>query len=119
MRSSQPRKQRKALASAPDHVVSRRMTAPLSPELAKKYSRRNLPVRKGDQVKVVRGDYKGMEGKLKEARRREMTVFLENVSVKKVDGTSKEVPIHVGNVVITSLDLTDNRRRRLLEERGG
>ncbi|MFQ5911068.1 MAG: 50S ribosomal protein L24 [Thermoplasmata archaeon] len=119
MRSSQPRKQRKSLVSAPGHALSRYMSAPLSPDLAKKYGRRNLSVRKGDQVKVVRGDYKGMEGKVKEARRRQMTVLLENVSIKKVDGTSKEVPIHVSNVTITSLDLSDERRRRLLEEGGG
>ena len=119
MKSSQPRKQRKSLASVSHHKLSRHMAAPLSPDLAKKHARRSLPVRKGDQVKVVRGDYKGMEGKIKETRRRQMTVLLENVSIKKVDGTSKEVPTHVSNVMITSLDLSDKRRKSLLEERRG
>jgi len=119
MKSSQPRKQRGSVASAQGFVLTRYMSAPLSPDLAKKYGRKNLPVRKGDQVKVVRGDYKGMEGKVKEAMRRQMTVLLDNVSIKKADGTSKEVPICVSNVTITSLDLSDNRRKRLLEEVGG
>ncbi|MEM4738276.1 MAG: 50S ribosomal protein L24, partial [Acidilobaceae archaeon] len=60
--SSQPRKQRLALFTAPLHTRQKLMSAPLSPELREKYGVKNLPVRKGDKVRIMRGDFKGHEG---------------------------------------------------------
>ena len=37
------------------------MSAPLSKELRTKYGVRSMPVRKDDEVQVVRGHYKGQQ----------------------------------------------------------
>jgi large subunit ribosomal protein L26e len=53
--SSSRRKQRKAHFAAPSHIKYRLMSAHLSKDLRKKYNVRALPVRKDDEVAVVRG----------------------------------------------------------------
>ncbi|MBC7119559.1 MAG: 50S ribosomal protein L24, partial [Methanobacteriaceae archaeon] len=63
-RSKQPRKQRKFLHNAPLHIRHKIMSANLSKELREEYNRRSLPVRKGDKVEIMRGDFKGHQGKI-------------------------------------------------------
>ena len=63
-KSKQPRKQRKALYNAPLHLRNRLMSAMLSKELKEKYNKNSLPVRKGDVVKILRGNFKGIEGEV-------------------------------------------------------
>ncbi|CAI9288019.1 unnamed protein product [Lactuca saligna] len=46
------------------------MSAPLSTELRTKHNVRSVPVRKDDEVQVVRGTYKGREGKVVQVYRR-------------------------------------------------
>ena len=53
--TSSRRKARKAHFSAPSHIRHRIMSASLSKDLRKKHGVRSLPVRKDDEVVVVRG----------------------------------------------------------------
>ena len=53
--TSSRRKSRKAHFAAPSHIRYRLMSAHLSKDLRKKYSVRAMPVRKDDEVTVVRG----------------------------------------------------------------
>ena len=62
--STQPRKQRKYRAKAPLHVIKRFLSANLSKDLRKKYGKRNLTLRKGDTVKVMRGKFRKKQGKI-------------------------------------------------------
>ena len=62
--SIQPRKQRKALYTAPLHIRRKIMSANLSKDLRADIGKRSLPIRVGDKVQVVRGDFKGHEGKV-------------------------------------------------------
>jgi len=62
--TSSRRKSRKAHFGAPSHIKYRLMSAHLSKDLRKKYSVRALPVRKDDEVTVVRGPHKGSKGKV-------------------------------------------------------
>merc|ERR1712243_299438 len=57
--TSSRRKNRKRHFTAPSHIRRKLMTAPLSKELRTKYNIRNIPIRKDDEVRVVRGHYKG------------------------------------------------------------
>merc|ERR1712036_65518 len=57
--SSASRKSRKALFSAPSHMRRKIMSASLSKELRAKYNVRSMPIHKDDEVKIVRGHYKG------------------------------------------------------------
>ena len=63
-KSKKPRKQRKFLKLAPLHIRRKMIAAHLSKELREKYKRRSIPVRKGDEVKIMRGEFKGMIGKI-------------------------------------------------------
>ena len=62
--AKKPSKQRKMIYEAPAHRVRKFLTAPLSEELRKSQERRSYPVRKGDTVKILRGDFAGIEGKI-------------------------------------------------------
>lgn len=53
--SSSRRKQRKAQLGAPSHLKYKLMSAHLSKDLRKKHSVRALPIRRDDEVTVVRG----------------------------------------------------------------
>ena len=116
--SKHPRKQRKKLFNAPIHIRRKMMAATLSEELREQYGRRSLPVRKGDVVKIMRGNYKGYVGKVVEVDYKKMRIAVEGVTIKKVDGKSVQRWIHPSNVMITKLELSDERRKKILE-RGG
>ena len=107
--SSQPRKQRKFRYTAPLHVRSRFMSCRLNDELTKAYGR-TARVIVGDTVKVMRGDHAGTEGKVRGVDTKRESVTVDGVSEVKADG--KEVPrkIHASNVLITKLNLDDERR---------
>lgn len=91
------------------------MSAHLSPELREKYGRRSFPVRKGDTVKILVGEFKGIEGKVTGVNREKQAVYVENVTIKRADGRVKPRPIHASNVIITSLNLEDKYRKQALE----
>lgn len=116
MLSSKPSKQRKLRALLAVKSPSKLMAAHLSKQLREKYGRRSVPVRVGDTVKVLRGEYRGITAKVIRVDRRRQFVYLENVTRKKADGTNVNVPVHVSNVMLVSLDLGDEYRRKLLEE---
>lgn len=115
--TKQPRKQRKFLYNAPLHLRQKLMAAPLSKELREKYGIRNLPVREGDRVKVVRGDFKGKEGKVVEVDLKRYRIHIEGVTQTRVDGTEVFYPVHPSNVVITELNLDDDERKGIIERR--
>ena len=117
--SKQPRKQRKAYFNAPLHKRQKLMTAPLSPELREKYGVKNLPVRKGDKVRIMRGDFKGHEGEVVRADLKRYVIFVDGVTIEKADKTPVFRPIHPSNVMIVSLKLDDEWRRRIIERRSG
>lgn len=112
--SSKPRKQRRLLYNAPYHKLSKLMSAHLSPELREKYGRRSFPVRVGDTVKILSGEFKGVEGKVTGVDRKNQRVFVENITLKKADGSTVPRPIHVSNVMIASLKLDDKFREATL-----
>jgi len=118
MKITKPRIQRKKLYQAPLHKRYRRFSAPLSPELKSSHNTNSIPVRTGDTVQVMRGDYKGFEGKVSRVDRREYRIFVEGVTRDKVDGNTALIPIHPSKVTITRLNLEDKWRREILKRKG-
>ncbi|MEM2136413.1 MAG: 50S ribosomal protein L24 [Candidatus Methanomethylicia archaeon] len=116
-RSKKPSKQRKASLKAPLHKRHKLMSAPLSPELREKYHRRSFPVRKGDSVLIMRGDFAGLEGKVMKVDLKKVRIYVEGATRKKADGTTIYANIHPSKVIITKLDLSDRLRRENLEGR--
>ncbi|MDT7888083.1 MAG: 50S ribosomal protein L24 [Desulfurococcales archaeon] len=116
-RSSQPRKQRKALAEAPLHARWRFLNARLSDDLEKEYGVKRLPVRVGDTVIIMRGDWKGHEGKVVEVDLKRSRIAVEGVTIKKSDGTPVFYVIHPSKVMIKKLGEIDDVRRKIIERR--
>ena len=108
--SIQPRKQRKALYTAPLHIRRKIMSANLSKDLRADIGKRSLPIRVGDKVQVVRGDFKGHEGKVESVDAKRYKVTVEGVTLSKPDGNAVLLPIHPSNLMIIEADLKDERR---------
>ncbi|KAG0588424.1 hypothetical protein KC19_2G241800 [Ceratodon purpureus] len=115
--SSSRRKSRKAHFSAPSSERRILMSAALSSDLKNKYNVRSVPVRKDDEVMVVRGTYKGREGKVVQVYRRKWVIHVERITREKVNGATVNVGIDTSKVVITKLKL-DKDRKALLERKG-
>ena len=116
-RVKDPRKQRKRLYNAPAHLRHKLMAAPLAPELISSKGAKALPVRKGDTVRIVRGDHIGFEGKVSRVDLKRYRVFLEGLTREKVDGTSIFVSVHPSKVMIKNLKLDDKWRKGILENK--
>ncbi|XP_068656608.1 large ribosomal subunit protein uL24y [Aristolochia californica] len=114
--SSSRRKSRKAHFTAPSSVRRILMSAPLSSDLRSKYNVRSVPVRKDDEVQVVRGTFKGREGKVVQVYRKKWVIHVERITREKVNGSTVNVGIDASNVVITKLRL-DKDRKALLERK--
>ncbi len=114
--SSKPRKQRKKLYTTPTHKLIKLTSAHLSPELREKYGCRSLPLRTGDRVKIMRGEFKGLEGKVIKIDRKRQYAYIENITMKKADGSTVPKPIHSSKLMITNLSLDDKYRARKIEE---
>ena len=114
--SKQVRKKRKYLANAPLHLRHKIMSSNLSKELRKKYSRKSFPVRKGDNVKVMRGKFKGKSGKISNVDRQKIRVSVENLQTQKKDGTKVNVYFNTSNLQIQELSLEDKKREASLRK---
>ena len=108
--SKQPRKQRKALYNAPAHARGKHLSAALSKDLREKLGKRSLPIRTGDKVSVVRGDFKGHEGEVLSVDYNSYKVTVEEVTLSKPDGTATFLPVDPSNLVIIDANLKDDRR---------
>lgn len=113
--SKQPRKQRKYVFNAPLHIRRKLMAANLSKELQTKYNRRSFPIRKGDKVKIMRGQFKDKKGEITKVDLGKLKVYLEVASIVKRDGTKAFYPIFPSNLQITEFKLDDKMRKKALE----
>ncbi len=109
-RSKQIRKQRKYRAKAPLHIKQEMLNAHLSKELIKKYNRRSFPVRKDDQVKIMRGEFKGKSGKVIIVDHKRSRIAVDGIQRKKKDGTKLNVWFNASKLQISELDLKDKYR---------
>ncbi|CAK7222771.1 60S ribosomal protein L26A [Sporothrix bragantina] len=116
---SSRRKSRKAHFSAPSSVRRNIMSAPLSKELREKYNVRSIPIRKDDEVQIVRGSHKDKEGKVTSVYRLKYVIHVERVTRDKASGQSIPLGIHPSNVVITKLKLDKDRESILARIKAG
>lgn len=89
----------------------------LSDALIKEYNVRAAPVRKGDLVKMIRGneEYRGKECLVTEIFSKDLKIGLEGINVRKADGSEVARKVDPSNVIIIKFDLSDPRRRDKLE----
>ncbi|MFH1506414.1 MAG: 50S ribosomal protein L24 [archaeon] len=108
--SKQPRKQRKYIANAPLHIKSKFLHAHLEKELRDKHQRRSFRVITGDKVKVMRGQFRGKEGKVERVDMKKGRVYVTKVEKEKIDGSKMMYPLQPSNLLITELKLDDKKR---------
>lgn len=108
--SVQPRKQRKFRVNAPLHTKHKFLSANLSKELRKKYGKRNLPLRKGDDVLIMRGAFKKKKAKVTSVDLKTSRIILEGMQRGKKDGSKVNVFFRPSVLQIQSLNLDDKQR---------
>lgn len=86
------------------------MSSHLSKELRGKHTVRSLPIRKGDEVTILRGEHKGTSGKVITVYRKRWYINIERVTRDKNNGQSVPVPIHPSNVQITKIKMSKDRK---------
>ena len=102
--SSQPRKQRKYRANAPLHLRKEFVSINLSKELRKKIGKRNIPAKKGDKVKICVGKFKGKTGKIVTINLKTSKIVVEDIQVKKMDGSKANFKLQPSNLQIIELE---------------
>lgn len=115
---TKPGKNRKRRFNAPNHVRRKFLSAPLSPSLKIEYGARSMPVRRDDTVTITKGDWKLTEGKIIRVDSERSKIYIEGVTRNRMDGSMVQIPIRPENVMITRLELGDDKRRAILARRG-
>ncbi|AYO43392.1 60S ribosomal protein L26-2 [Malassezia restricta CBS 7877] len=146
MVSSLRRVNRKAHFDAPGHIRRKIMSAPLSKELRSQHGAptvwgrddvhgawmnthaagkeaifrtiRSIPIRKDDEVTVVRGASRGSEGRIVQVYRAKWVVHIERLQKEKANGATVAVPVHPSNVVITKIRMDKDRKNMLARKSG-
>ncbi|MAG18029.1 MAG: 50S ribosomal protein L24 [Candidatus Diapherotrites archaeon] len=110
--SSKPKKQRKWHYTKPLHLQQKEFAMHLSKDLKKSIGKRSLDGRKGDTVKVMRGNEKfvGKQGVITAILRQKKQVLIEGITRKRLDGTEIQVPFKASNLRIVNIEDKDNRR---------
>lgn len=110
IKSLKPEKQRKFRTHAKIHERRKMMSSHLSKELRAKLKKRAVPVRKGDEVMVMRGAFSKIKGKVERVIRDQYKVYIDNVFNEKKNGTKVKIPVDASKLMITSLNMNDSKR---------
>lgn len=97
------------------HIRDKAVSSNLANNLREQYGRRSMRVIKGDTIKVLRGEYSGIEGKVEKVNTKRATLAIEGVQREKIRGGNVKVPIHASNVQIVALKLGDPFRQKKIE----
>lgn len=92
------------------------LSAPLGRELREKYKTRSLPVRKGDRVRIMCGDFKKLEGDVLDVNTKRRLINVQGVTTTKADGTQIPRPVAPSNVMLIKL-ASDKEREQVLKRR--
>ena len=97
------------------HIRDKAVSSNLANNLREQYGKRSMRVIKGDTIKVLRGEYSGIEGKVEKVNTTRATLAIEGVQREKIRGGNVKVPIHASNVQIVALKLGDPLRQKKIE----
>jgi large subunit ribosomal protein L24 len=101
----------KTITVTPKHIRDKSICSTLTDDLREQYKRRSIRVIKGDTVRVMRGEYAGIEGKVEKVNTSRGTLSIEGVQREKVRGGNVKVQIHSSNVRVSGLNLDDKYRQ--------
>jgi large subunit ribosomal protein L24 len=106
---------KRMLYKASKHLLSKQLGSHLAKDLKEKHNCKSMRVIEGDSVKVLRGEFKGIEGKVTKVSTEKRGIAIEGIKREKLKGGNVDIYIHPSNVVITSLNLEDKWRVNRLE----
>ncbi len=101
---------------AAHHTRSKQLGATLSKELRKKYGKRSARVIEGDTVRVMRGEFKGIDGKVTHISTEKNSIAVEGIKREKLKGGNVDIYIHTSNVMMTGMNLDDKWRQNRMEK---
>ncbi|MSV33255.1 MAG: 50S ribosomal protein L24 [Nitrosarchaeum sp.] len=105
----------KLIYRATFHTRSKQLGSQLSEDLRKKYGKKSVRVIEGDSIKIVRGEFKGVDGKISKVSTKKNSVAVEGVKKEKTKGDKFDVYIHTSNLLVTGLNTEDKWRIAKLE----
>lgn len=92
------------------HKRDKFLGANLAENLREQHSKRSMRVIKGDTVRILRGEYVGIEGKVEKVNTEKSKLSIEGVQREKIRGGNVKVQVHASNVQIISLNTDDDYR---------
>src|SRR5256712_13813380 len=117
MASSKPSKQRKRFFQAPKHKQRKMLSARSSDDLTARHKVRRIPLRSEDTVRIMRGEFADLVGKVEKVEYSTGRIFVEGMTRETAAGVSSRLPIPSSKVLITNLNLSDKWRSGLLSEK--
>lgn len=97
------------------HEKKKHMSVALSKDLRIQVKKRSLGVRKGDEVRIIKGKFKKTQGTVTRVDVKSMKVYIDTAVVKKKSGGQVQVPIPASSMRITKLTAVDKDRQKLLQ----
>lgn len=94
------------------HKREKLLGANLSENLRNQHNKTSMRVIKGDTVRILRGEYVGVEGKVEKVNTERSTLSIEGVQREKIRGGKVKVQIHASNVQIISVNTDDEYRMK-------
>jgi large subunit ribosomal protein L24 len=113
-----PDSERKKFYSARIHELKSRMHVHLSKELRKKIKqkKRAVGVRKGDTVRIMRGQNSGKEAKVSAVSVKAMSITLDGITRRNARGKELPLKFHPSNLMLVSLEPTKERKELFVPE---
>ena len=96
-------------------TASTQQSSMISKNLRKKYGKRSIRVIEGDSVKVIRGEFNGVDGKVTKVSSADNGLTIEGVKKEKLKGEKYDVFVHTSNIEVTGLNTDDKWRINKLE----
>ena len=107
----------KMIYQATFQTKNKQIASPLSKQLSERYRKKSARILKGDTVKILRGEFKGVDGKISQVSIKNNGVAVEGTKKEKTKGEKFDVYTHASNVLITSLNTSDRWRITKLEKK--
>ena len=114
--ASKRRAQRKLQLGAPSSVKRKLMSSHLNKSLREQYKIRSLPIKRGDEVKILKGKAKGKTGKVVQVYRKRNVIYVDKVQRDKQNGQTVFLPTKPSYCLIEKL-LINKDRTKTIEKR--
>jgi large subunit ribosomal protein L24 len=111
--SKAPRKQRRNIRNDTIHANRKRLKCKLDEFLSEEHGISSLVVKKGDLVRIMRGQFRDTEGTVTNVSYSKARVYVDSATTTKADGKEASIPIHPSNLLLVKLAMNDDRKKAI------